>query len=402
MSCNTRFRYFLQISLLIFVHLLFIVACGGGSDPVEVPTEQPLVEETTSATEHGAEGEEAVEEAVEVVETAGPEEETETTTPITEEVTPIPPITHTSNCTNLASVFNQNTQMADSGNGYVRNQLVLIGYQQDLETIVDSMAELDQSMIINALEFDVSSLSQTVVIYIFEVDFNVIEIARNFNDSAHQLLTGDNHFAVAEPNYILSNPKQRFSGTGLELPTGAEGFPGSPGAEGAPGTAPSFALVDLNQIDIFSSQWAYNVVGKIDDSYLDVNEREIKSDPPRADLLILDSVPSPLDSQVIMDYQNQGLCIYYLFPPSASSPSASTLSTFPVNADSHGIFVASLAGPMAYEGNIHLIQILKKSDTENRLQGESGYYSYDIGSSSGCCWQASTTRNCQKRRFARR
>ncbi len=337
MSRTSRLFFISGYSLVVLVSVFFVVACGnrgGTATTTETPSDDPLTPTTT----------------IPVTLTIPPEEA----------ITPTPPpsILGFTPCDDFSNAINESIDVINPGNEYFRDQLVVIGYlnedvgARDVRSIVDDdfNGRLDP-LRMQLVQFqDPNIISKTVIIDVYQVAAgeNVAALAEEFNNiaSEDQLELGR-----AEPNYILSNPVDRFQNS-IANPLGVEGFPGSPGAEGAPGAAP--VILQNLDVGVFESQWAFTMTGKIDTSYFVPNQQQIKNTPPVANLLILDSAPS---SNV--DLTDDQLCIKHLFPHSP-------IVRF---ADSHGLFVASLAGSMAYEGNIHLIEVLKAND-QNHLEGD--------------------------------
>lgn len=275
--------------------------------------------------------------------------------------TPTPPVTDTptlaftdmsiTNCAALQSAFTGGGESnIDDGNetyGYVKDQLLITGNPDHIDAVLTSNSASPQLAQIELGAANSGLLAINIgpegVIRVYELasDSDVLAVATAFNNSV-----GENQYAVAEPNYILNYPQ--YAGTG--------GDPGSPGVEGGAGGGfamgpPPGPTFDLQP---FLDQWAFDNTAdwqKVDGAYL---PQSIKmTSGQHVNLLIFDS--SPLDTG---SYYDNGLCVHALL----GGPSAR-----PNPADNHGLFVASLAGATATEGNIHLIQILKATDDGHLL-----------------------------------
>jgi hypothetical protein len=137
----------------------------------------------------------------------------------------------------------------------------------------------------------------------------------------------ESFFAVAEPNYVIGQPRLLST----------LGAPGSSGVEGSPGGSPVAAPNTQN----LYNQWAVTDVGnRIDDGYFAT--QPVYSTSP-THLFVFDSSHWPTGG-----YFNNQLCVYDLL----GGPGGRVM-------DHHGLFVASLASIMGKEYQVHLVQVLQ-------------------------------------------
>lgn len=248
-----------------------------------------------------------------------------------------------------ADTIPSDTDFAASNSGYFASQLLISGRTSAVSDTISLDGTLKP---LATLSFpDPDLITETITIGLVEyVPTNGVDLfakAVEINAQAD----ADDLFVRAEPNYLFSTP-QRFDTSGFPGSPGIEGSPGSPGIEGSGGGSnPISDALDLPQ---FQSQWAFTSVVPFDSSYLDPTRASGLTNltSPTVDLVLFDS--SPLTTGA---YHNNALCVHALLEASGA-----TLSD-PHFADSHGIFAASLAGPLAHEGTIQLVQVLKADDS---------------------------------------
>ncbi len=338
-------RSALPVMLVTLFLLVLLTACGPEPTPTPTPTvvgqttDTPVVE-STAIREEQPEAEEPSEG------TAAPSSETIQHTPCVEDF-------------GSAGIVGPETiqgasDFAGSVTGYFVNQLLITGVGNDIDAI---LAQHPSVSPISTMGFIDPELNVTVTIGLYKYEpengQDVIAEAAAINADADAAQV----FVRAEPNYVLSSPQRRFDIAGAPGSPGIEGAPGSPGIEGAAGASPALTALNLMQ---FRDQWAFADVGAFDLSYLDSSNRQTLLTPPGIDLAVFDSSPLPSGA-----YYDDGLCVYALISENVPAEGLPPLQF----ADNHGLFVASLAGPMAHEGNIHLVQVLK-ADQDGALQGD--------------------------------
>ncbi len=279
------------------------------------------------------------------------------THPVTDTPIPAPTDMSITNCGDLQKFFGDGDEgkiettptILDDGSqtyGYVKDQLVITGNPNDIGDILSNSAQLTE-IGANAAKFQIEIGSGEVIrVYGLASGSDVLAVATAFNDSVEE-----GQYAVAEPNYILSYPQYAET----------QGLPGSSGVEGGAGGGFAMGPTPEPTLDLqpFLDQWALNdevndaANWEVDAAYLPGSSK--MDSGKHVNLLIFDS--SPLNTG---SYYDGGLCVHALLGGPGEQANL---------ADNHGLFVASLAGATATEGNIHLIQILKATD-DGQLLGD--------------------------------
>lgn len=217
------------------------------------------------------------------------------------------------------------------------NQLIITGTKAKVDQVIaDINAQSPSSILTPPLSLIVSG---NVQIGLYEISGDPFDTAVSFNTAAGADQLGS--FALAEPNYVLSQPK------GLELVKWAPGVQGSPGSSGVEGSPGSTATVDpqLTLNEGFVQQRAFTMIGGAGPGYL--GQPTAQPSAPR--IIVLDA--SSWDTG---NYFNNHLCVYDIL----QAPGIHLI-------DRHGPFVSSLASAVSEDSSVHLIQVLKGYNEEN-------------------------------------